>query len=40
MDFVYITTYTKFYQNTSICFEDIAEKHIFAAIKGHNFSCL
>ena len=28
MDLVYIITYTKFYQNSSICSEDIDEKHI------------
>ena len=28
--------YTKFYQNSSICSEDIEEKHISASIKGHN----
>ena len=29
MDLVYINAYTKFYQNSSICSEDIEEKHIF-----------
>ena len=28
MDLVFINTYTKFYQNSSICSEDIEEKHI------------
>ena len=28
--------YTKFYQNSFICSEDIEEKHIFTSIKGHN----
>ena len=28
MDLVYINAYTKFYQNASICSEDIEEKHI------------
>ena len=36
MDLVYINTYTKFYQNSSIYPEDIEEKHIFISIKGHN----
>ena len=35
MDLVYINAYTKFYQYSSICSEDIAEKHIFTSIKGH-----
>ena len=37
MDFVYIynNAYTKFYQNSSICSEDIEEKHMFTSIKGH-----
>ena len=30
-----INAYTKFYQNSSICSEDIEEKHIFTSIKGH-----
>ena len=34
MDFVYINA--KFYQNLSICSEDIEEKHILTSIKGHN----
>ena len=29
MDLVYIYAYTKFYQNSSICSENIEEKHIF-----------
>ena len=36
MDLVYINAYTKFYQNSSICSEDIDEKYIFTSIKGHN----
>ena len=36
MDLVYINAYTKFNQNSSICSEDIEEKHIFTPIKGHN----
>ena len=36
MDLVNINAYTKFYQNSSICCEDIEEKHIFTSIKGHN----
>ena len=28
--------YTKFYQISFICSEDIEEKHIFTSIKGHN----
>ena len=36
MDLVLINAYTKFYQNSSICSEDIEEKHIFTSIKGHN----
>ena len=28
MDLVYINAYTNFYQNSSICSEDIEEKHI------------
>ena len=36
MDLVYINAYTKFYQSSSICSEDIEEKHIFTSIKGHN----
>ena len=36
MDLVFINAYTKFYQNSSICSEDIKEKHIFTSIKGHN----
>ena len=35
MDLVFINAYTKFYQNSSICSEDIEEKHIFTSIKGH-----
>ena len=35
MDLVVINAYTKFYQNSSICSEDIEEK-IFTSIKGHN----
>ena len=37
MDLVFINVYTKFYQNSSTCYEDIEEKHIFTSIKGHNF---
>ena len=29
MNLVYITAYTKFHQNSSICSEDLEEKHIF-----------
>ena len=36
MDLVYINEYTKFYKNSSICSEDIEEKHIFTSIKGLN----
>ena len=36
MDLVFVHVYTKFYQNSSICSEDIEEKHIFTSIKGHN----
>ena len=36
MNIVFINAYTKFYQNSSICTEDIEEKHIFTSIKGHN----
>ena len=36
MDLVFINAYTEFYQNLSICSEDIEEKHIFTSIKGHN----
>ena len=36
MDLVYINAYTKFYQNSSICSENIEEKHIFTSIKDHN----
>ena len=36
LDLVFINAYTKFYQNSSICSEDIEEKHIFTSIKGHN----
>ena len=36
MDLVYINAHTKFYQNSSICSEDIEEKHIFTSIKGHD----
>ena len=36
MDLVFINAYTKFYQNSTICSEDIEEKHIFISIKGHN----
>ena len=28
MDLIFINAYTKFYQNSSICSEDIEEKHI------------
>ena len=28
--------YIIFYQNSSICSEDIEDKHIFTSIKGHN----
>ena len=40
MGLVYIneyTEYTKFYQNSSICSEDIEENHIFTSIKGHDY---
>ena len=36
MDLVFINAYTKFYEKSSICSEDIEEKHIFNSIKGHN----
>ena len=36
MDFVYINAFTKLYQNSSICSEDVEEKHILTSIKGHN----
>ena len=34
-----LNAYTKFYQISSICSEDIEEKHIFTPIKGHNSVC-
>ena len=36
MDLVFINACTKFYRNSSICSDDIEEKHIFTSIKGHN----
>ena len=33
---VYINACTKFYQTSSICSENIEEKHIFTSTKGHN----
>ena len=36
MDLAYINAYTKFYKKSSICSDDIEEKHIFTSIKGHN----
>ena len=36
MKLVYINAYTKFYQNSSICSEDIEEKHMFTSINSHN----
>ena len=36
MDRVYINAYTKLYQNSFICSENIEEKHIVTSIKGHN----
>ena len=36
MDLVYIIAYSKFYQNSSICSEDIEEKPVFTSIKVHN----
>ena len=36
IDLVFINASTKFHQNSSICSEDIEEKHIFISIKGHN----
>ena len=36
MSLVFINAYTKFYQNSSICSEDIEEKDIFTSIKGRN----
>ena len=36
MDIGYINAYTKFYQHSFICYEDIEEKHILTSIKGHN----
>ena len=35
MALVYVNAYTKSYQNSAICSEDIEEKHIFTWIKGH-----
>ena len=35
MDLVFINAYTKCYQNSSICSEDIEVKHSFTSIKGH-----
>ena len=29
IDLVLINAYTKFYQNSSICYEDIEEKHFY-----------
>ena len=34
MDLVYINEYTKFYQNSSICSEDIEENRIFYINQG------
>ena len=34
MDLVYINVYTQFYQNSSICSEDIEKKHIFFINQG------
>ena len=34
MDLVFINAYAKFYQNSSIWSEDIAEKHIFTIDQG------
>ena len=34
MDLVHINAYTKFYQNSSICSEDIEEKQIFYINQG------
>ena len=36
MDLVFINAYTKFFQISSICSEDMAEKQTFTSIKGHN----
>ena len=36
MDLVFINAYTKCYKNSSICSEDMVEKHTFTSIKGHN----
>ena len=36
MYLVFINAYTKIHQNSTICSEDIEEKHIFTSIKGHN----
>ena len=36
MDLVYINAFTKLYQNSSICSEDVEEKHILTSLKGHN----
>ena len=33
MDLVYINAYTKFYQNSSICSEDIKQKHILHQLR-------
>ena len=34
MDLVFVNAYTKLYQNSSICSEDIEDKHIFISSKG------
>ena len=36
IDLVFINAYIFFFLNSSICSEDIEEKHIFYIIKGHN----
>ena len=36
VDLVFIYAYTKFYQNSSICSEDIEENTFFTSIKGQN----
>ena len=36
MDLVFINAYTKFYQKSSFCSEDIEENYTFTSIKGHN----
>ena len=37
-DPVYINAHIQFYQNASICSEDIAENTFFTSIKGHKYA--